>query len=139
MSKKLKIALIILVVGVLSAVVVWKLVHIKADVSVGSKKADLIIKASALLQKYESNEDSANILYLNKIIAVSGTIDNINHNDQGVSIYLKNKEDVSGVMCSFDNSAIDTAIVKRGQQIKVKGICTGYLMDVVLSKCALEK
>jgi hypothetical protein len=139
MSKKLKIALIILVVGVLSAVVVWKLVHIKADVSVGSKKADLIIKASALLQKDESNEDSANILYLNKIIAVSGTIDNINHNDQGVSIYLKNKEDVSGVMCSFDNSAIDTAIVKRGQQIKVKGICTGYLMDVVLSKCALEK
>jgi hypothetical protein len=139
MSNKVKIALAIVLVGIVSAIIVWKYVHIKADVSVGSKKADVTIEASGLLKDFETNEDSANKMYLNKIILVSGTIDNLTKNDAGVSVYLKNKDAASGVMCSFDMSAMDVAMFKAGDPIKVKGICTGYLMDAVLSKCSVEK
>jgi hypothetical protein len=139
MSKKLKIALILLFVAALAAFLAVKWVYKKADVSVKSRKVDIQIDASALLQKYEMQEDSANSLFLNKVVAVSGTIDKISRNEEGISVYLKNKEDISGVICSFDKSAIDTLLLKQGEQIRVKGICTGYLMDVVLSKCALDK
>lgn len=140
MSTKLKIVLVILLVGLLSAVIVWKWVFIKADVSVGSKKADVKIEASTLLKKFETNEDSANSLYLNKVILVTGTVDNLTKNEQGVSVYLKNKKEASGVMCGFDKTSIDTSIVKPGVQIDVKGICSGFnIDDVVLSKCSLVK
>ena len=54
-------------------------------------------------------------------------------------IYLKNPEDAAGIMCGFDKTAIDKSNLKPGDTIRIKGICTGYLMDVVLNKCTLEK
>jgi len=140
MSKTLKIVLIVIFICLVSAVIVLMHVFKKADVSVGSKKADINIEASALLKKFETNEDSANNQYLNKIILVSGTVASLTKNDQGVSVYLKNKDDAAGVMCGFDKTTIDTTIVKTGVQINVKGICNGYnIDDVELSKCSLAK
>jgi hypothetical protein len=140
MSKTIKILLVLFLIGIICAIAVWKYVFIKADVTVGSKKADVSIEASALLKKFEMNEDSANSLYLNKVLLVTGTVDNLTRNDQGVSVYLKNKEDAAGVMCGFDMTAIDTTVIKPGIKINVKGVCSGYnIDDVGLSKCSLVK
>ena len=68
---------------------------------------------------------------------VSGTVDSVTEDSLGYSVYLKEKDAISGIVCSFDKSSIDSARVKPGAQINVKGICTGYLMDVVLNKCSL--
>jgi hypothetical protein len=90
-----------------------------------------------LLQAFESNEDSANGMYLDKIILVTGMVGSVTQDSIGYSVYLKDNNAISGVMCSFDRTAFDPALIKVGSNVSIKGFCTGYLMDVVLTKCSI--
>ena len=118
---------------------VWRWTFRAADTSVASKKTDVTIESGVLMKAYFSNEDSTNTLYLNKVVAVTGTIDAINEKDQEIQVYLKKKDEMAGVMCGFYKTEIDKNTIKTGQVITVKGICTGFLMDVVLTKCSILK
>jgi hypothetical protein len=135
--KKLLLAGVVLVIVVIFFV--WRWTFRAADTSVASKKTEVTIESGALIKAYTSNEDSTNTLYLNKIVAVTGTIDAINEKDQEIQVYLKKKDEMAGVMCGFYKTEIDKNAIKTGQVITVKGICTGFLMDVVLTKCSIVK
>jgi hypothetical protein len=139
MKKTIWFAIAIVFFGLIVAIFTWMYAFRKADLSASSQKAETEISASDLLKKFESNETDANTSYRDKVIIVSGTIDKITEDSTTVSVYLKNPGDVSGVMCGFNKSMIDKSTIKSGNSIRVKGICTGYLMDVVLNKCSLEK
>ena len=128
-----------IVLAVLLGFMGWHWMFRPADKSVASKKTEVVIEADALLKAYSSNEDSTNTLYLNKVVAVTGNIDNITEKDQEISVYLKEKKESTGVMCSFYKTELDKNSLKVGQVISVKGICTGFLMDVVLTKCSIVK
>ncbi len=138
-NRIIRFAIALVVLGILIAIAVWRYTFRASETSVSGKIADIEISASELLNKFENNEDSANIAFLDKIILVTGTVDNIKEDSTGVSVYLKNSESISGVMCSFDRTAINPAKIKSGETLKIKGICTGYLMDVVMNKCSLEE
>jgi hypothetical protein len=127
------------IIAAVAVFITWKWVFREAETDVSSQKADITMDAAALVQSFETNEDSANAKYLNKIIGISGNVDTIKVNDDNITVYLKNPEDMSGVMCSFDKSAIDPTSIKQGDKVKIKGICSGYLLDVVLNKCAIDK
>lgn len=139
MLRKSLILLVILVIIFIAVVVVWKYVFKNAEVSVGSKKAEIRIEAAVLVKEYENDEETANSKYLGKIIEVSGTVNSINEDEQGVSVYLKNKDDISGVMCTFDKNTENIKRINTGDQATIKGVCDGYLMDVKLNKCSTEK
>ena len=127
--------MLVLIVAIFTYMYVFR----KADVSVASKKADIEIKASELLKKFTDDENSANATFLDKVIVVEGTIASITEDSSSVSIYMKNLDDIAGIQCGFDKTAIDKSTLMHGDTIHIKGICTGYLMDVVLNKCAIEK
>jgi hypothetical protein len=135
MSKKIRYILVFLVLALIAAVAVWKYTFKKSETSVASHKTDITVDAPMLLKAFETNEDSANLRYLDKIIQVSGVVATVSHDSLGYSVYLKEKDAMSGIMCSFDEPALDTGRVKTGSTVKIKGMCTGYLMDVVLNKC----
>jgi len=139
MKKIIWFALAVVLIGIIIGIFMWLYAFRKADISVASKKADIEIKAADLLKNFTDNEDTANKTYLDKVVLVSGIIDKISEDSTSVSIYIKNPEDMAGVMCGFNKAAIDKSTLKKGDEIRIKGICTGYLMDVVLNKCALEK
>jgi Na+-translocating ferredoxin:NAD+ oxidoreductase RnfG subunit len=139
MKRKTIIVLILFIAAIIVALVVWKWTFKKSDVSMASQKADVEIEADILTQEYENNEEAANAKYLGKVIVVSGIISSLNEEEQGLSVYLKKSEDMSGVMCTFSKDEVDTTLIKVGNKIKIKGICDGYLMDVKLNKCSLEK
>lgn len=139
MKKTVWITLAVVFIGLIVGTFVYMYTFRKADLSVASQNADIEINASDLLQKFTDNEESANKAFLDKVVAVSGVIDKITEDSTSVSIYLKKPEDISGIMCGFNKSAIDKSSLKVGESICIKGICTGYLMDVVLNKCSIEK
>lgn len=139
MKKTIWFAIAIVFLGLIVAIFIWLYAFRKADLSVASQKAETEIAATDLLKKFESNETEANTTFLGKVIIVSGTIDKITEDSTNVSVYLKNPEDISGVMCGFNKTMIDKTTIKTGSTLRIKGICTGYLMDVVLNKCSLEK
>ena len=131
----------IIVIIVVFGLAVLMFFHIfkKADITVASKKVDVEIVASILQKNFETDEKTANAKYLNKIIVVSGIVDNITDTKEDITVYLKPKDKTSGVMCSFDKTVFKKSSIKPGDQVKIKGICNGYLMDVVLNKCAIVK
>jgi len=83
---------------------------------------------------YSRDEVSANAIYLDKAIVVSGEIAelNINQADQTVVI-LKTGDPISGIVCTIKEKPATP--LQIGQQVKIKGFCSGYISDVVLRDC----
>ncbi|HEX3007015.1 MAG TPA: hypothetical protein VHO90_05305 [Bacteroidales bacterium] len=127
--------LVVIAVVILLA---WKWAFRPSESSVGSHKAEISMQASDLVMEFTTNEESANSKYLNKIIELKGIVNAVEVKDQEVTVYLRKEKDLSGVLCSFDKTAIDPAVIKKGEEITIKGLCSGYLMDVVFNKCAIE-
>ncbi len=109
----------------------------EADRDVSKKTADYELEAKALVESFEMHEDSANLRYLDKIVLVEGKVTTISEKEEVTTVYLKEDEDLTGVLCSFNPGSIDTKSLKVGDKIKVKGICSGYLLDVVLNRCSV--
>lgn len=139
MKKIYKYLLALLAIGVVVILIVWQVVFKKSDSSVKNSKAEYEIEASQIINQFETNEEIANTQYLGKVIVVSGTLESFKETPNDISLYIKQETDLSGILCSFDKSAIDITKLQTGSQIKIKGICTGYLIDVVMNKCVLAE
>ena len=139
MSKKIRYILIFLILAFITGVAVWKYTFKESESNVASHRTEVTIDAPRLLQAFETNEDSANMKYRDKIILVSGTVGSVTKDSLGYSVYLKENDAISGIVCSFDKSSFDSVRVKPGAQINVKGICMGYLMDVQMNKCYIAE
>lgn len=104
-------------------------------------KAEAIVQAATLVELYEKDEAQANKLYLGKAIDVTGTISDItNQKDTAVNVLLGGKYDMHRVSCLFGVSQLEKIKgAKAGESISLRGICTGYLMDVELNRCVIIK
>ncbi|MBK6444527.1 MAG: hypothetical protein IPQ03_17425 [Bacteroidetes bacterium] len=97
-------------------------------------------EAPALVGEYEADENSANAKYLGKVIEVTGTISDKNLDEKGILNLTLKGGDLAGIGCQFDKNFQTEALgLKSGEQVKIKGICTGILMDVVLVDCVISK
>ncbi|HNP48052.1 MAG TPA: hypothetical protein PKL85_04400 [Bacteroidia bacterium] len=96
-------------------------------------------KAVGLVDEYEADENSANTKYLGKVIEVEGTVSDKSMDEKGVLNITLKGGDLAGIGCQFDkNFQTDAMGFKNGDQVKIKGICTGILMDVVLVDCVIS-
>lgn len=100
--------------------------------------ADFELSASDLYSDFENDESAANTKYLDKIIQVSGNIREIIKEEDKVSIILETGNLLGGITCELDDhSQHDISSLSEGDQLILKGICTGMLMDVVLVRCII--
>ena len=99
--------------------------------------AELELSATQLFSDFENDESNANIKYLDKVMEVSGLVKEIARDEEGmISLTLESGSDMFGVVCQLDNLTNHTRTdFKEGEKVKMKGICTGVLMDVVLVRC----
>lgn len=106
--------------------------------SLANTKADLSIDAIDILTQYASDELAADAKYLNKIISVKGKVSKIEKSDSSFTkIYLFGNES-GNVICEMEKASNEVD-VKEGELVAIKGLCTGYLMDIVLTKSSIEK
>ena len=90
------------------------------------------VTATELYKNFTSNEVRANQAYLNKVLQVSGQVLEVkNTHHAGKVVVLNTGDPMFGVACTLDN--MQTEAVQPGTKIVVKGVCTGYLSDVVLT------
>lgn len=137
-NRKKKYLLVIAIIALASALFVLKYTFRKSETSVAGKQTQIEVTVSEILQTFESNEKLGDSLYLGKIINVSGKVESVSEDSTGVTIYLKEDNAVSGVLCSFSKDVINVSNVAKGERLIIKGICTGFLMDVVMNRCVLE-
>lgn len=135
MKKIIFISLIIL--G--SAVAYGYYLFNKPHQGIGNKEAAYTIKSKQLFDQYDQNEEAANKKYLGKIISVSGKVADKAVDSKGTISFILEGGEMAGVGCQFDKkSQNEIQNIKKGQIIRVKGRCTGMLMDVVLVDCVPE-
>ena len=125
-------------VAIIAAVAIALYTFRSSSDSVKGEKVEVEISTEELLLAFEIDENEANTAYLNKVILVTGEILEINELETSYSIMLKPEDASSGVMCGFSKKAFKAKPAKIGDIVAIKGLCTGYLLDVVLNKCAWE-
>lgn len=98
---------------------------------------DFMVPAVNLADEFERDETAANKKYLGRLIQVTGTLFNIdNGKDKLISITVG--DDIHKIACLLDiEHAATIKQYKVSDSIAVKGICTGFLMDVELNRCVI--
>lgn len=99
--------------------------------SLKSKDADITVSADQLIRDYETDEKAANEKYLGKVVLVSGKITEITNEEGKKKVSLESSNPISAVICEMEENKT-TESLKAGDNIKVKGMCSGYLSDVIL-------
>lgn len=97
------------------------------------------IASDDLISLFEKDEKKSNKIYAGKVIEVTGVIKEINFLNNRYTIILKSTMNNFGIICDVNEIEKDKLnLLKTNQQIKVKGICKGYLKDVILLNCSIE-
>lgn len=134
MKKKI---LIIITVGILAALGTAYYMWNKPKRTAADEKPVASLTADDLFQAYSENETASNAAYLNKVLEVSGNVVNTETDPTGAIVaYLETSDLLGTVSCTFIPG--NDPGVNTGDQIKIKGICTGMLTDVILTQCVKQ-
>ena len=73
-------------------------------------------------------------------LQLNNSFSNIKHTEQGKDVViLKSTDPMFGTSCTLAQNSGNMAMLKPGDKATLKGICTGYLTDVVLIRGELIK
>lgn len=97
------------------------------------------INAADMIAAFEKDEIGATKKFAGKTVLVFGNVaEIINQQDTMLNVFLGNETSLSKVSCLMDMSkkeAFKNVLV--GNQIAVKGVCTGFLADVEMNRCII--
>jgi hypothetical protein len=136
---KLYIKITLFVVLFIAIAGIWYALHMfnLQHPDTAKVKPDFIVSATALQKEFEDNETTASARYIKKILEVTGNIVSVTPADSAhTNISLKTGSDLSSVICTF-KSINDPSKFKTGEEITLRGECSGFLMDVLLNNCAV--
>jgi hypothetical protein len=130
MKKILLLVVILAVAGGGIGYYLWN----KPVASVAKQKSVESLTAQELLNAFQSDATAANTAYLGKIITVSGEIKElIPGEEKRMQIVLKTDAALSTVSCLLeeDRDSFLKRGLKRGDQVMLKGKCTGAMDDML--------
>jgi hypothetical protein len=127
----------ILVLGAIAAGIGYYMYN-KPVASLEKKKADVEVTASRLVADYEADEKAADSLYLGKIVLVSGKVAAVTTEEGRNKIQIETDNPMSLVICELEGGG-EAVTVKAGDEVNVKGLCSGYLSDVILVQSSIVK
>ena len=131
MKKKIFIALAMLLV-IVAAFGYYEYNRKPADVATLQAKK---ITAVSLFKEYSENEQHANAMYLNNALEVSGKVLDVKQTPNAAAqVVLDTGDPMFGVACTMDKVSNE---IQPGKVVTIKGICTGYLNDVILIRSLL--
>ena len=105
----------------------------------GNSQPAFVLSDQQLLQSYEENEEAANKNYLGKIVQVTGKVyEVVNQGDSATTIVIGNEQAMHKVSCLLQqDAATQVNKISKNELVTLKGICTGFLMDVELNQCII--
>ena len=135
-----RIILFILVIGTIASIAfyMWN----KPHKDIAAAKEDFILTSTDFYKEYVANETTANTKYLDKVIAVEGTISAIElENADEPTVALTTGTADMTVSCGFKKELLnEIKKLKQNDKIKIKGKCDGMgMFGVVITQCSLIK
>jgi hypothetical protein len=94
-------------------------------------EAAITVTAVGLFNEYTANETEANKKYLDKAVEVTGEIMEVTSDMQRHPVVVLATDDILfGVRCTMTE---EQANLKAGDTVSIKGICKGFLSDVIIT------
>ena len=110
----------------------------KPHLNVDKTNADFVISIQNLLDDYKNDENFANSKYVDQIIQIKGEISDIIIENGNSVIIFKDSTRASSIMCHMSpEENLKVLKLKKDGEITIKGICTGYLLDVIMIRCVV--
>lgn len=138
-SKSFKIFLFfgIVFVGLLMYAIIQ---YNKPHVDIKNSQAEITINVEQLISQFKNDETLATQKYTDKVIQIEGILNNISISEGNSVISLKYKNEETSVICYMQpENSLNLLKLKKGEQIKIKGVCTGFLLDIIMVRCLIVK
>jgi hypothetical protein len=138
MKTSIKITLFVVFFIAVSGIGISLYLYNKKPANMQTTKADYLIMANDLARAFENDAVGASNKYVNKVIEVTGIIQYAGSVNDGVMTIALKGTGLSNVICTFQNIP-DIMQTDTGVMITLRGVCSGYLLDVLLNDCILIK
>jgi len=129
MSRKIKFLVVVIILVAIGFFAVRYYVYHGGKRDIQSEDTAFTVTSAAIVAEFTSNAEASNKKYLEKPVAVSGTVTSVSANE----VILDN-----AVNCNF---ATANATVKMNQKVTVKGRVVGYddlLGELKLDQCNIS-
>lgn len=115
----------------------------KPHADIAKLKSDFSVSAPELLNEFGQDETAATAKYAEKVLEINGKLVAKNKLPNGTELLVL-EDEMQGVSCQLDSAwtAKNQPVVQElaiGNEIKIKGICKGYLMEIKVSPAILVK
>ncbi len=136
-----KIIGLVVLVAVLAGVFYGYKQWTKPHLDVAAASEDMSLSAKDLFAAFSTNEAEANPKYLDKVIKICGTVaENSATNEGSTTVQLETGDAMGVIVCELDQlSKQEKTNFEKGETVCFKGLCSGYITDVVLNRCVLTK
>ena len=102
-------------------------------------KPSISILSKELMNQYIKDEKKADSLYTDKVIEVTGTLKNISFLNKKITIILNSYVEDTNFICELNDSEKNKIVnLDRDNTITIKGMCKGFLKDIVLLNCYID-
>lgn len=104
-----------------------------------ASKPKVRIHSNKLMSSYIDDEKTAAKFYTDELIEVSGTLKEVSYLNQKTTIILNTDTIDATIICELNDSEIKKTIgLQKNQEILIKGICKGFLKDLILLNCYID-
>ncbi|MBS1734928.1 MAG: hypothetical protein JST02_16675 [Bacteroidetes bacterium] len=127
-----RILLIALVLFLVGAGVAWYIFTEKFT-DTAERKPEYTVEAMDFIKEFEKNDSLANKKYTEKIIAVNGTVSEIEAADTTANIKFVDTLSGSYIIFAFQQQHLAEAkLLKVGDKVSIKGSCSGGTYSEIL-------
>lgn len=127
-----RILLIVLVLFLVGAGVAWYIFTEKFT-DTAERKPEYTVEAMDFIKEFEKNDSLANKKYTEKIIAVNGTVSEIEAADTTANIKFVDTLSGSYIIFAFQQQHLAEAkLLKVGDKVSIKGSCSGGTYSEIL-------
>ena len=107
----------------------------KPVASLSDKPSDYSLTAGSLCAAYEADETGSDAKYLGRVLEVTGKVRSLAKEPDGrLTVHLETGN-LSQVSCEMEPGQEEPAKLAVNNQVTLKGLCSGRLLDVVLVNC----
>ena len=145
-SRTKKIGAFIIILVLAGAAVVWYL-FTDTFSDTAHRKVEFTVEAMDFIKEFEKDNKLANNKYTEKIIAVNGTVSEVESADTTTNIKMIDRESGSYIIFAFQQQHLaDAKKLKAGDKVSIKGSCSGGTFSEILEtelisfkRCAINK
>jgi len=131
--------IVMLILGVVLAVGVAVTLYIIKEYNrihkdTADLKPDYSVSAANMLQEFQTEEQSSNKKYWDKVVQVDGVVKDVSKDEKGFySVIMGEPSSMSSVRCSMDSIHNHEAEgINKGSLATIRGICAGFNADELL-------